>query len=79
MAKAKTPTRTKKTATLNSPGNDHEPEVTTMPARPVNVEELIRSRAYQLFEERGREPGHDFDDWLRAETEVLQQFRSKTA
>jgi hypothetical protein len=35
-----------------------------------NVEELIRLRAYQLFEERGRRDGFDIDDWLRAEVEV---------
>ena len=31
-------------------------------------EELER-RAYQLFEERGREPGHEWEDWFRAERE----------
>lgn len=34
-----------------------------------STEELIRVRAYQLYEERGSENGHDLDDWLRAETE----------
>ena len=28
------------------------------------TEELIRVRAYQFYEERGCEHGHDFDDWL---------------
>ncbi|HWX92364.1 MAG TPA: DUF2934 domain-containing protein [Terriglobales bacterium] len=31
----------------------------------------IRQRAHELFEERGREHGHDEQDWLRAEAEVL--------
>ena len=35
------------------------------------TEEIIRSRAYQLFVERGYEHGHDVDDWLQAEAEVL--------
>jgi hypothetical protein len=35
-----------------------------------NLEEEIRRRAYELYEERGREDGHDLDDWLRAEAEV---------
>jgi hypothetical protein len=30
----------------------------------------IRSRAYQLFEDRGRQPGRELDDWLRAEQET---------
>ena len=35
------------------------------------TEELIRVRAYRFYEERGCEHGHDLDDWLRAEAEVL--------
>ena len=27
----------------------------------------IRERAYELYESRGREPGQDEQDWLRAE------------
>ena len=34
------------------------------------VEEKIRTRAYELYELRGRENGLDFDDWLKAESEV---------
>jgi len=34
--------------------------------------DLICKRAYQLFEERGRQPGHDVDDWLQAEREINQ-------
>ena len=33
-----------------------------------STEEVIRQRAYELFEQRGCEPGHDLDDWLQAET-----------
>ena len=35
-----------------------------------NLEEEIRRRAYEIYEARGREVGHDLDDWLRAEGEV---------
>jgi Protein of unknown function (DUF2934) len=35
--------------------------------------EQIRARAYELFEQRGGEPGHDLEDWLKAEAEVTQQ------
>jgi hypothetical protein len=38
----------------------------------VSHEDLIRLRAYQLYEERGREEGHELDDWLKAEAEVLE-------
>jgi hypothetical protein len=30
-----------------------------------------RERAYELYESRGRAPGHDEQDWLRAEREIL--------
>jgi DUF2934 family protein len=33
-------------------------------------EEKIRDRAYQVYEGRGGEPGHDWDDWLQAEREL---------
>ena len=35
-----------------------------------SLDEEIRRRAYELYETRGREDGHDVDDWLRAEAEV---------
>jgi len=34
------------------------------------TEDSIRTRAYQLFEERGYEHGHDLEDWLAAEAEL---------
>ena len=34
------------------------------------AEEEIRRRAYELYEERGREAGHELDDWLQAEAEI---------
>jgi hypothetical protein len=34
--------------------------------------EQIAARAYQLYLERGRTHGHDFDDWLQAEYELMQ-------
>ena len=49
------------------------PKVTKMQPADVaadrNLEEQIRLRAYALYEDRGREDGHDLDDWLRAEAE----------
>lgn len=31
----------------------------------------IAERAYELYEQRGREDGHALDDWLQAERELL--------
>jgi hypothetical protein len=36
-------------------------------------DEMIRARAYELYESRGRGHGQDEQDWLRAEHEVLNQ------
>ena len=35
------------------------------------IEEEIRRRAYELYEERGCAPGRDYEDWLSAEREIL--------
>ena len=35
------------------------------------TEEIIRMRAYELFEQRGYQHGHDLEDWLQAEAEVV--------
>ena len=32
--------------------------------------EAIRRRAYQIYVERGEQPGRELDDWLQAEREV---------
>lgn len=53
----KTTTRSKKTA----------------PKTNGNLEEVIRVRAYQLYESRGRQHGADENDWFAAEAEVRSQ------
>jgi hypothetical protein len=37
------------------------------------IHEQIRLRAHELFEQRGRNDGHELGDWLQAESEVTQQ------
>ena len=44
-----------------------------------NNEELIRTRAYGLYVERGMEDGHEVEDWLRAEEEVSAGYKSSVA
>jgi hypothetical protein len=39
------------------------------------IEEEIRIRAYELFEQRGRLEGFHTEDWARAEAEVLAKYR----
>jgi hypothetical protein len=40
------------------------------------VREMIGKRAYELYEKRGREDGHDLDDWLEAEKIVKSAKKS---
>ena len=55
------------------------PASTTNQTRESSSEsqEQIRRRAYELYEQRGRDDGHELDDWLQAEAEVTQQ-KAKT-
>ncbi len=45
----------------------------------ADMEEQIRGRAYELYEQRGRENGHDMDDWLQAEAELNSRKRNAFA
>ena len=45
----------------------------------VLIEDAIRERAHQLFEQRGFEHGHDVDDWLQAEAEIASKKRPDRA
>jgi hypothetical protein len=45
-----------------------------------DLHERIRARAYELFEQRGRQEGFHQEDWAQAEAEVLAEFeREKSA
>ena len=47
---------------------------------PQELEHQIRERAYELYEERGREDGHELEDWYRAKEEMtIKKFRTATA
>jgi hypothetical protein len=39
----------------------------------LDLQNAIRLRALELFEQRGREAGHHLDDWLQAEAELTQR------
>ena len=44
----------------------------TKPTQATDIEERIRRRAYELYEERGKVDGFALDDWLQAERELLR-------
>lgn len=88
MAKAKTPRNGSTTTTRNK-------QVITMPeagaptlvkksapasgSSPANLDLAIRQRAYELYQERGCMPGHENEDWFRAEQEVKSRNQQQTA
>jgi len=39
--------------------------------------EEIAQRAYEIFVARGGEPGHELDDWLQAESELLREHAAR--
>ena len=46
----------------------------------IPIEQQIRQRAYELYEQRGRTDGHDLDDWFQAEYEIKgKQANAATA
>jgi hypothetical protein len=48
------------------------------PSRSVsNNREVIAQRAYALYLARGREDGHDLEDWLQAERELREATSSE--
>ncbi len=59
------------------------PKVAAAPVQKVslstNLEEAIRLRAYSIYEQRGCEHGHDLDDWLIAEAEVVGKAFAQSA
>ena len=43
------------------------------------LEERIRVRAYQLYEQRGKRNGYALDDWLQAEAELTERRALRAA
>jgi len=75
MAKAKTPRNAPtRNPVLTMPEAASSPEIKMPPASETDVNTEIRRRAYELYQERGGEPGHEDEDWLLAEREVLARY-----
>jgi hypothetical protein len=72
MAKAKVPRNgnglSKKVTSISRPSTV---SAITKNQAEVDVEAEIRRRAYELYEQRGYTPGHENEDWLVAEREIL--------
>jgi len=42
-----------------------------------NYLDLVKAKAYEIYQKRGGVHGSDLDDWLRAEKEIRQQYGLK--
>jgi len=52
--------------------NEHRKNVV-----PINLEDEIRQRAFELYKQRGSGSGSEAEDWLTAEREVRQRYRQQ--
>jgi HSP20 family protein len=65
------------TELATKPHNLKQPAIFRMPdgdsliRRMTSLFDTLNRRAYELFEGRGRQHGHDLEDWFHAETELL--------
>src|SRR5690349_4261292 len=69
MKEPSAPQRREATATVNLVAADD------LLKRKNEIQEMIAHRAYELFEGHGRVQGHEIDDWIEAETEVVHGYR----
>lgn len=70
-----------KNATISHRTNDlsvfRPTEGDTFRERMACISAAIGRRAYELFQDRRAEDGHDWEDWFRAESELLTPLRAK--
>ena len=50
-----------------------DPQTNQITRSTSELQEQIRRRAYELYDQRGRDDGHELDDWLQSESELAQQ------
>jgi hypothetical protein len=78
MARTKTP----RNGDVGSKQVDSTSQIALVPevkknSASVDIEAEIRRRAYELFQERGGTPGHEDEDWLVAEREILARYNQQ--
>jgi hypothetical protein len=73
-----TSAKTKKTTPINGDKHPGSSNVTVITA-PNSLEDEIRTRAYALYEEEGRQQGRDQEYWLRAESEIMERYGLRRA
>jgi hypothetical protein len=79
----KTPTEAKVAAEPKAASEGRKFEVMKTESRknviPINLEDEIRRRAYELYQQRGSGSGSEAEDWLTAEREIRQRYHQQSA
>jgi len=71
--------------TTNNPASRHagernlSPEPESMQKYSDEVRERIAKKAYELYEQRGRQAERDVEDWLKAEELVRKEMDDRAA
>lgn len=68
---------TKQPTPINSYPSATITESAPTPSLQPIMEEEIRRRAYELYEERGRQHGFEQEDWARAEAEIRIKYQQE--
>jgi DUF2934 family protein len=68
-----TPNRSRKTVATSTPGTPVAAEARGK-VFSINLEDEIRRRAYEIYQERGCTPGDEHEDWLTAEREIRARY-----
>lgn len=64
----------KKTVTTKQPLTPQAVPAARKNVVPINLDDEIRRRAYELYLERGSAPGSERDDWMLAEQQIRQRY-----
>ncbi len=71
-------TSTRKARTNHKSEEQSQSSVAVISA-PDTLQDEIRARAYELYEQDGRVEGRDQEYWLRAENEILERYGLRRA
>jgi hypothetical protein len=58
--------------TIKKNGNKSQNRITNSTAETIPLREEIEARAYEIYLARGAQPGHELEDWLQAEREIME-------
>ncbi|MBA4262664.1 MAG: hypothetical protein C0443_11785 [Comamonadaceae bacterium] len=72
LVTTKSAAHTPKTMNIPMAPDSGDPATASPSATSFDREQAVREAAYACFEARGCEPGHELDDWLKAEALVQQ-------